>query len=526
MRALQSGSPNGPLTLHEAGIVGTGEIIAVLDTGLDWDSCYFAEPDGSPPPINTIDPNRALEASNVDPFRRKVIAYDLLYSCDEYPTAGGCDAFGMTDAADNQGHGTHAAGAIAADRGVPVQHEFGDAIAPGARLVIQDAGYVGGDDCSQRPGLRCPVRDLRDVLEQAWAQGARIHSNSWGDRQGNGPGEIPPTGNYNDSTAEIDQFVFEHPEMVVVFNSGNAGQLGPSSISSPGSAKNTIQVGGFSWFGEVGAVVEWSGSGPTWDGRLKPELVAPAFVLAADSDLDVSTENCDHSLQGGTSWSGPLVAGAAALVRQFYRRGGLGDAVASASGFNPSSALVKATLVASARPLAHFQGDGPAPEPIPPVPSWDQGFGMPVLDDVLPFEGDPESLWVRDTGRLVVRNGEKVRFRFDVSDEERFRVVLAWIDPPGEGSGQPASVPRLVNDLDLRVIGPDGHSRLGNQSLGVAPDRVNNIEVVTIDPPAPGRYTVVIEGHEIREGLEQSAALVVSGSFAPAVERRHSVRRR
>ncbi|HKR67038.1 MAG TPA: hypothetical protein VJZ00_25150, partial [Thermoanaerobaculia bacterium] len=43
-RSMQSGSPTGPTPVHDHGIHGEGQIIAVLDTGADYNSCYFAEP--------------------------------------------------------------------------------------------------------------------------------------------------------------------------------------------------------------------------------------------------------------------------------------------------------------------------------------------------------------------------------------------------------------------------------------------------------------------------------------------------
>src|SRR3954449_9507330 len=90
-RAVQSGWFTADTPLFDHGIYGQRQVIAILDTGLDWDSCYFAEPDGSPPPINTGSPASGLNASNVDTSRRKVIAYDFLYSCDQFPGAFGCD---------------------------------------------------------------------------------------------------------------------------------------------------------------------------------------------------------------------------------------------------------------------------------------------------------------------------------------------------------------------------------------------------------------------------------------------------
>src|ERR1043166_9438299 len=105
-RSLQSGSQYGGTPLYDHGIHGEGQILAVLDTGVAYTSCYFAEADGALPSINTGSPTGGLAWTNVDPNRRKIIAYDFVYSCDQYPGAANCDnpATGL-DAFDNQGHG-------------------------------------------------------------------------------------------------------------------------------------------------------------------------------------------------------------------------------------------------------------------------------------------------------------------------------------------------------------------------------------------------------------------------------------
>src|SRR5204863_9881857 len=100
-----------------------------------YDSGYFAEADGSRPPVNT-----RIDGNNVDLSRRKIVAVDFLWSCDEHPVSG-CDDPNDPAAWDNQGHGTHAAAAIAADRGTLIAHDSYDALATSAKLIIQDAGY-------------------------------------------------------------------------------------------------------------------------------------------------------------------------------------------------------------------------------------------------------------------------------------------------------------------------------------------------------------------------------------------------
>lgn len=525
-RAHQSGDPEGPRIFADAGIYGVGQVIAILDTGLDWDGCYFSGLEDGVPPINTVTSTGELESANVDPTRRKVIAYDFLYSCDEYPGQFGCEEPGDPFAWDNQGHGTHAAASAAGDRLTPLLHDFGDAMATGAKLVIQDAGYIGGDNCSQRPGLRCPLRDLRDVLRQARDQGARIHSNSWGNRQGVPATAIPPTGNYTPGASEIDDFVHRHRDMVVVFNTGNAGSLGPSSISSPGSAKNTIQVGGFEWKFGLAVLTGYSGYGPTRDGRIKPEVVGPSLTLAGDTDFDVRTFNCDHSYQGGTSWASPTIAGVVALIREYFERGfyptGAPD---PGSVRTPSAALVRAILVASARAVSHQDGS-PVPVPAEPVPSYRQGWGYPVLADALPLGDGPRSLYVLDEEDLELAEGGSHRVRIRVAGGGRARAVLAWTDPPG-ASSEDATTPKLVNDLDL-LAAVDGGVLHGNESLHPGhPDRLNNIEVVTLTPEVDTTVLITVSAERIAVGGSQSAALVLVGDFEIAPEpRRRGVRRR
>ncbi|MHB0970883.1 MAG: S8 family serine peptidase [Thermoanaerobaculia bacterium] len=516
MRTLQTGTADGATPLHDRGIRGEGEIIAVLDTGLDWDSCYFTEADGAAPPVNT-----RLSDTRVDLTRRKVVAYNFLYSCDEYPGAFGCDDPSRPGDWDNQGHGTFASGAATGDSGVPLVHDPGDAIAPAAKLVIQDAGYIGGDFCTQRPGLHCPTRDLRAVYGQAYAQGARIFSNSWGDRQGSAA-PVPPTANYSVSARDVDDFVRRNPDAVVVFNTGNVEEPASSTVSSPGSAKNTIQIGGTrGWFHGDDTLADFTAFGPTRDGRIKPDLVAPARVIGGAPDGNVATFQCTTTEQGGTSWASPTVAGAAALVRQYYREGfypsGARDPRA---GFAPSAALVKATLIASARavPRRAVSNQTLAADP---VPSMQQGFGFPVLDDALYFSGDALRLRVIDAREAAgVRATQTHSFDVQLRGGSSLEAVLVWTDPAGTAAGVASTTPQLVNDLDLEIVAPNGALHRGNETLHPgAPDRLNNVEQIAVGAAERGKWRVTVRSHAIRQGAAQGYALVLLGDFVDARRR-------
>jgi hypothetical protein len=498
--SLQSGPYSTTTPLYDHGLHGEGQIIAVLDTGVDYTSCYFVEPDGSRPPINT-----RLDQNNIDLTRRKIVAYDFLYSCDQYPGASGCDDPNNPNAYDNQGHGTHAAASAVGDSGTPIVHDYADGVATGAKLIVQDAGYIvgGGDNCTQRPGIGCPV-NITPILDQAYRQGARIHSNSWGDAQGSP--FAPPTANYPQSARDVDAFVYSHPDMLIVFNTGNFGSSGTapaSTVSAPGCAKNTLQVGGTRDLSRYAddVLARFTLMGPTRDGRTKPDVVGPAYVIAGDAQVITHGNSCGTTAQPGTSWSSPTIAGAAALVRQYFTDGYYPTGVATPSnGINPSAALLKATIIAAAQrvpSLATSTGLIDAK----PVPSFEQGFGFPVLGNVLYFPGNAAKLRVVDAPGLA--QGESATMQLSAKQGTPLKVVLVWTDPPG--------VP-LVNDLDLRVEGPGGSIFYGNGQ----PDHVNNVEVVSIPQPLAGTYTVTVSASRIGLGPRQDYALVVSGDIADA----------
>jgi hypothetical protein len=516
-RSMQSGSPTGPTPLHDRGLHGEGQLIAILDTGIDINSCFFAESDNSPPPFNTGSPQGGLAWQNIDLTRRKIVAYNYLYSCAQYPNGVGCDMPNAAGSFDNHGHGTYSAAVATGDRGAPIAHDYGDAIAPGAKLIVQDGGYNGGDRCSQFPGVGCPA-NLTPILEQAYRQGARIHSNSWGDRQGSL--QSPPTANYPQTAYDVDAFIWSHPEMLIVFNTGNLGSVGAtprSSLSAPGSAKNTLQVGGTRMLAnDDDTLAAFTLFGPTRDGRIKPDLVAPARVIAGTRGA------CELSEQLGTSWASPAVAGAAALVRQYFTDGFYPSGAANANNrLTPSAALLKATLIASARPATR-RGDVVTNGVVPalPTPSHEQGWGFPVLDDALYFAGDTRKLRVVDVPPdNGLAQGQSSSVRVNVNAGTPFKAVLVWTDPPGHIAGISDTTPQLVNDLDLQVATASG-THLGNGTL----DRLNNVEVVSLPTPSAGAYTITVNAHALGFGTRQSYALVLTGDFTVASSRARAVR--
>jgi serine protease AprX len=413
---------------------------------------------------------------------------------------------------DPDGHGTHVAGSVLGD-GVSGSEGPIRGTAPKAKLVLQSVLDAGGG----LGGLPDALGDL--FIKPYKTDKIRIHTNSWGS-----------TGNfgvYDQQAHDLDQFVHEHRDMLICFSAGNEGtdrnengQIDPGSVTPPGTAKNCLTVGacendrknmnvtyGQGWPSDFPAnpikddkvsdnpegIVAFSSRGPTQDGRIKPDVVAPGtFILSTRSRATQSqgwglSSDPLYMFEGGTSMATPLVAGCMANIRAFLR--------AAVNVVNPSAALLKAAVINGARDLAGQY----APSEAGPIPNSSEGFGRVDLQAVVgpyaagetvTFFDESQAL---DTGafadtEVTVPAGAKV-----------LKATLVWTDPPGEG---------LQSDLDL-IVTAGGQVRHGNMPAGSTDfDRINNVEQVTWQGIPAGTATVRVHAHRVTLDA-QSYALVI-----------------
>jgi len=89
-------------------------------------------------------------------------------------------------------------------------------------------------------------------------------------------------------------------------------QIPATSICIPADNPNIITVGAVAW-NTPSEIEDFSSQGPTTDGRIKPDLVAPDRVSTSDYTYGAYPDGFP-----GTSASCPHVAGACALVKQAY----------------------------------------------------------------------------------------------------------------------------------------------------------------------------------------------------------------
>ncbi len=99
--------------------------------------------------------------------------------------------------------------------------------------------------------------------------------------------------------------------MVVVTSAGNENNSAWDHITVPADADSVISVGAVDLQGNVAA---FSSRGPTFDGRIKPEVVAPGVGIWCASAAGEQL----YTYTNGTSLSTPFVAGITALMLQAH----------------------------------------------------------------------------------------------------------------------------------------------------------------------------------------------------------------
>src|SRR3989441_321346 len=320
----------------------------------------------------------------------------------------------------------------------------------------------------------------------------------------------------------VDAFVWAHPDMTILFAAGNKGS-NAGTIGTPATAKDVVSVGG-AYNPDTGGGLDQNdlapqaSRGPTTDGRIKPTIVTIFDGDSAMSDGDpLSLAHVSDRHWGGTSYSTPAAAAAAAIIRQYFVDGWYpSGAPIGNDSMNPSAALIRAILIASGQQVT---GSGTVARSATDTwPNNEQGFGRVLLSKVLPIAaaGDPFRTQVVD-GTAGLLTGDAATYTFRVSASGPAKFVLTWSDYPGAIGATKA----LVNDLDLEVTAPNGTVYRGNhfapfaqgQSLpGGNFDTTNVEEAVIVRTAAVGDWTVRVIGFNIPVG-PQPFALVATGNL-------------
>ena len=434
---------------------GTGEVIAISDTGLDTDHGDF-----------------------------------------EGRIRGIYNQFGPDNshADSNSGHGTHVAATLLGD-GSGDSNALG--MVPAASFHLYQLEYDSSGQIAR-------WGSLYEMFSHSWQNSARIQTNSWGN--------VNQVGQYSADSKSADTFIVDNPKFLVLFSSGEIGENGDNTVTPPGTAKNVLTIGA-STTGSLGSeapgsVPDFSSSGTTLDGRIKPDLVAPGVLLCsarAEEAASATGESCSLAMHddgatplymamNGSSMATAVAAGGAAQVRQYLRQN---------AGINePGSDLIKALMINGAKDIGSLD-----------IPNSHEGWGqIDIANTISPMEGATSLELLYDDSRLL-EPGHSFVYTFLVDSTAEFDVTLVWVDREASTiSNQTAA--KIVNDLDLIVSAPDGTEYLGNHfsngysTTGGGADHLNNVERIKIGGGQSGLWTIRV-GHA--GGSSQGFALVATG---------------
>ena len=294
--------------LHNAGIRGRDIGVAVIDTG------YWK--------IDSLDKDSAGNG-------RVAAQFDAIRNVQ--------DTTWSTISTDTTGHGTHVTSLIASSRKSGNNRYFG--VAPDARIISVKAFAEDGSStyATVIRGIDWVVtnKNLYAIRVLNLSLGAPAHSRYWDDPLNKAVMRAWQSG------------------IVVVVSAGNSGPL-PQTVGVPGNVPYVITVGAmtdnFTPSAADDKLASFSSTGPTFEGFVKPDLVAPgghdwgfmATYMKIAVDHPTFMNNGDFFTMSGTSQAAAVVSGVAALV------------ISNNPGLTPDQ--VKCRILSSGKPAVN--GDG------------------------------------------------------------------------------------------------------------------------------------------------------------------------
>ncbi len=280
------------------------------------------------------------------------------------------------------------------------------------------------------------------------------------------------------------------PAPIIVWAAGNERQGTRCNVEGYGSyyssappagAKNHLCIGAVNANND--SMTSFSSWGPTDDGRLKPDFVAPGCQSNGDGGVTSAASSSDTatSVSCGTSMASPTACGIVALMLQDYR-------IQFPGRSDPLSSTVKALLAHTAVDLGN------------PGPDYQFGYGSIRATSAI------DHMRLDSHQEVNIENGEVRSFYFTVDPgETSVKVTAAWPDVPAAANATVA----LINDVDIRLVSPSGAvfqpwtlNPLVPSAAAVrtVPNRRDNIEQVLVDNPEPGQWRCEVVGHSVPSG--------------------------
>jgi hypothetical protein len=407
--------------LHDRGLRGAGVRIALLDAGFDTQHPLMAG--------------------------ATVIAqHDFVYGDSVVRDQPGEAAGEMT-------HGTAVWSTIAAD-------------VPGTLVgVAPDAEFLLAKTEFTLTETRVEEDHWVAAVEWADSLGAHIISSSLGYRTFDGGFTYAPAeldGDVAVTTVAADRAAARGILVVV-----SAGNDGPSArtLGTPADGDSVVAVGATD---SLGAVASFSARGPTADGRIKPDVVAPGVRIAS------AAPDSGVFLLSGTSFAAPLVSGLAALVQ-------------GARSGQPALELRRGLIAAGDSSLAPGNTRGYGIPDARRLLAWPSGlFALGGPDTLLP---SVTPLFAWDAGSGAAGVGPSL-YRLRIARDSAFTVMLLDTTVLGT-SVELRAVQAPGTRFFWRVVGTNDDLAVTESTMVRGPDVVPPwVRLLTLASPA---------GHSIRD---------------------------
>lgn len=322
-------------------------------------------------------------------------------------------------------------------------------------------------------------------------------------------GNVHVLGVYTSAAGQWDELLYNSPYLLSCKSAGNTRNDGFNPVDNgydqllnASCAKNNLVVGAINDVDNLSSPTDFQESsfsswGPTDDWRIKPDITANGVGVYSCTNQGVNS----YENSSGTSMSVATITGAVALLQELYER---------LNGMYMKSATAKALILGTADELGPHEG-----------PDFREGWGLmnarKAADAI--FNNGSESI-VRET---FIDNQTTESIAIEVADDAEVSVMIAWTDPPSPTVGQGENLsPSLVNDLDIRLIGPDGvllpwmmDPQLFGIEFGNAAIRGDNfrdnVERINATITQGGVYDVVISHKGELVNDSQDFSIVITG---------------
>lgn len=351
-------------------------------------------------------------------------------------------------------------------------------------------------------------------IETAASEGMLVSNHSYGPSYDTTRVRL---GVYDAACRNYDQITYQSRNYLMFHAAGNDrnddNNITYDILIGGAVAKNVVTVGAVNRLDGVGGytgpasvtIADFSSYGPTDDGRIKPDFVAPGVaILSAYSGSDTTY----RSIQG-TSMASPGAAGSLFLLQQHYR--------------NVRNTLMRA---ASLKGIGVHTAEEAGPDP---GPDYMFGWGLLNLEKAINVINRASGQHLMEEDSLA--NGTTYR-KAITTPGGPFKVTIAWTDVPGTplvSGGINNRTPMLVNDLDVRIVDAVTSLTVGQLPWKLNPvtpaaaairgdNVVDNVEQIFVDNLPAGRYVLqVTHKGTLQQGPQEFSIFATGISRNPLV---------